>query len=135
MSIVGRCQCGNIKTKWNCIDYTMSPRACQCRYCSERGAAYVSKPGSQFELSILDKTHHRIVTQGSETASFHECSFCESLIAVTVKIDNTIYGILNVKFLNNKFEFSNPVETNFDNQTKQNKLERWQKNWCFAKIL
>ncbi len=134
MSIHGQCQCSNIKTKWNCIDYSMSPRACQCDYCSNKQAAYVSKPGSLFELSIIDKQHHRQVKQGSETATFHECSYCNSLIAVTVEIDQILYGILNAKFLNNKFEFSEPVETNFENQSKQLKLDRWQKNWCFAKI-
>lgn len=134
MSIHGQCQCGNIKTKWNCIDYSMSPRACQCDYCSNKQAAYVSKPGSLFELSIIDKKHHRKLKQGSETATFHECSYCNSLIAVTVEIDQILYGILNAKFLNNKIEFADAIETNFDGQSIEEKRQRWQRNWCRAKI-
>ena len=134
MSIQGKCRCGNIKTNWNCVDYTMTPRACQCTYCSDKNAAYLAKPGSLFELSINDKSNHKQVKQGSQTATFHECSFCDSLIAVTVEIDNTLYGILNAEFLNNKFEFSDPVETNFDGQSVDEKQQRWQRNWCFAKI-
>ena len=134
MSIHGQCQCGNIKTKWNCTDYSMSPRACQCDYCSNKQAAYVSKPGSLFELSIIDKQHHRKVKQGSETATFHECSYCNSLIAVTVEIDQILYGILNAKFLNNKIEFADAIETNFDGQSIEEKRQRWQRNWCRAKI-
>jgi hypothetical protein len=134
LSIHGQCQCGNIKTKWNCIDYSMSPRACQCDYCSNKQAAYVSKPGSLFELSIIDKQHHHKVKQGSETATFHECSYCNSLIAVTVEIDQILYGILNAKFLNNKIEFADAIETNFDGQSIEEKRQRWQRNWCRAKI-
>ena len=134
MSIHGQCQCGNIKTKWNCIDYSMSPRACQCDYCSNKQAAYVSKPGSLFELSIIDKQHHHKVKQGSETATFHECSYCNSLIAVTVEIDQILYGILNANFLNNKIEFADAIETNFDGQSIEEKRQRWQRNWCRAKI-
>ncbi len=135
MSIQGRCQCGNIKTEWNCFDYSMSPRACQCSYCRSKQAAYVSKPGSLFKLVIKDKKHHLKIKQGSETATFHECSYCNSLIAVTVEIDNTLYGILNAEHLNNKIEFSAAVETDFDGQSADQKQQRWQHNWCFAEII
>jgi hypothetical protein len=134
MSIRGQCQCGNIKVQWNCIDYSMSPRACQCDFCKPRNAAYVSKPGSLFELSANDNSHHKKVKQGSNTATFHECSYCDSLIAVTVDIDKTLYGILNARHLNNRIEFSDIVETDFDGQSVEQKKQRWQRNWSFAKI-
>ncbi len=134
MSIYGQCSCGNLKIKWNCIDYSMSPRACQCEYCLSHNAAYVSKPGSVFELSVKDETQHKIVTQGSNTAFFHECSYCQSVVAVTAEIDGELYGIINANILSNKFEFAASVKTNFDGQTKQDKQKRWQQNWGYAKI-
>ncbi|MBV1908008.1 MAG: hypothetical protein KUG78_01735 [Kangiellaceae bacterium] len=130
MSILGHCKCKNIKVTWHVIDYSMSPRACQCDYCSSKNAAYVSKSGSKVEVKINDKSHHKIVTQGSQTAKFHECANCNDIVFVTAEIAGLVYGIINADILQNKFAFSAPQETDFSGQSQQQKLERWQKNWC-----
>jgi hypothetical protein len=130
MSITGGCDCNNIEINWNTVDYSLVPRACQCDYCSSKSAAYVTKPGTGFDVSIRRKKLHKKVQHGSKNAIFHECANCDQVIFVTSEIDGELYGALNANHLINKLSFSAPVKLNFSSQTAEQKRERWRKNWC-----
>lgn len=134
MTMIGSCQCNNIKLTWNVIDFTMTPRACQCDYCLSKKAAYVSKPGSLVEVEVNDKSLLRTVKHGSKTAIFHECASCGELVFVTVVLDGEIYGVVNSNNLVNKFGFAEPVSMSFEGQSKQEKESRWKSNWCRIQI-
>lgn len=134
MSIKGSCQCKNIKIVWYCFDYSMFPRACQCEYCVSKNAAYVSKSGTHFDVSIKDVSLHKVVTQGSLSASFHECSICGDIVFVSVEIEGQTYGALNANILVNKFGFNKPQKVSFDGQTSSEKQQRWKNNWCWVTL-
>ncbi len=130
MDITGGCDCDNIQITWQLTEHALTPRACQCDYCVSKSAAYVTQPGTGFDVSIRSGKMHKEVQHGSKTAVFHECLNCEQVIFVTAEIDGGLYGALNANHLNNKESFSRCVELDFSSQTALQKTERWRKNWC-----
>ena len=130
MSITGSCDCNNFEIFWHTVDHSLVPRACQCDYCLPRGAAYVSKSRTKFDVLIHNTKLHKQVQQGSHTAVFHECAGCEQVVCVTSEIDGEMFGALNARCLNNKFGFPAPIQTDFGEQTADQKRERWRQNWC-----
>ena len=130
MGMRGRCECGNIEVDWQVVDYSLAPRACQCDYCRERGAAWVSKSGSRFTATVHRPEQHRVATHGSGRARFHECTHCGQPVFVTAEIDGDLYGVLNAGCLRNPQGFPLPVEMDFSGQDPDQKRERWQRNWC-----
>lgn len=135
MSIKGSCDCHNIEVSWHTVDHSLVPRACQCSYCSSKGAAYVSKSGTSFEVSIRKERLHVQVRHGSNNAVFHECGQCQQVIFISVNIDGDVYGALNARHMHNKLGFSKAVATNFSSQTAEQKLERWRQNWCYPVLI
>jgi hypothetical protein len=126
----GGCRCNNFQVLWHTVDFSVVPRACQCDYCRAKGAAYVSKSGTAVEVRIHAKNLHKVVTQGSRSAEFHECEGCGDVILVTATIDGETFGALNAQCMDNAFGFSAAIETKFAEQSAVQKQERWRQNWC-----
>ena len=131
----GSCRCRNFEVIWQIVDFSLVPRACQCTYCVSKSAAYVSKSGTKFEVTIHNETLHRVVQHGSNSAFFHECAHCNELVFVTAEIEDELYGVLNAYCLQNKLGFATPVETVFDTQTAAQKRQRWRLNWCHPVVV
>jgi hypothetical protein len=131
----GSCKCNNIEVRWRTLDFSVVPRACQCEYCRARGAAYVSKSGTSVEVKIRKESLHKLVEQGSKSATFHECAGCGEVVLVTAIIEGETYGALNANCMINKHGFSEPVQTHFSNQTAGQKCERWRQNWCHPVLI
>jgi len=130
MTIRGNCSCKNIEVMWHTVDHGLVPRACQCSYCKSKGAAYVSKSGTKVEILIKNEEQHKTTQHGSKTAVFHECKYCSEIVFVSAEIDGSLYCALNANILYNKYGFSESVETDFSNQTQEQKRVRWSQNWC-----
>jgi len=90
----------------------------------------VSKSGTRFEVRILKKQLYRTVKQGSQTAVFHECDYCKALVFVTVNIGGEQFGALNARYLLNPHGFSAAREMPFKDQSSEQKMQRWSRNWC-----
>lgn len=135
MTLRGGCHCNNIQITWHVIDFSLVPRACQCDYCRARGARYVSKSGSRFEVSIRDSKLHRTIQHGSNSARFHECTNCDQLVFVTALIEGEMYGVLNAHQLINKAGFGTPVEADYSDQSATQKMHRWRQNWCHPVVI
>jgi len=131
----GSCKCKNIEVHWHTVDYSLVPRKCQCQYCKEKNAAYVSKPGSRIDVHIHSEHLHKTVTQGTNSALFHECGNCGELVFVTADISGESFGALNANCMENKFGFSAATEVDFSNQTVEDKIERWSRNWCHPVLI
>jgi hypothetical protein len=95
-----------------------------------KGASYVSKSGTAVDVLIHKTRQYKIVTQGSGSAWFHECSACGDVVCVTVQIDGTIYGALNAQCMKNKLGFPVAEKTDLSGQTITQKRDRWRQNWC-----
>jgi hypothetical protein len=130
MTMRGSCKCNNIEIVWHTVDYSVVSRKCQCQYCVEKNAAYVSKSGSRIDIRIHNEKMHKSVQHGTNSAQFHECGNCGELVFVTVDIEGDIFGALNANCLQNKQGFSAPVVTNFSSQKAEERIERWRRNWC-----
>ncbi|MEM9254435.1 MAG: hypothetical protein AAGA91_03250 [Pseudomonadota bacterium] len=130
MSLRGACSCKNFEVRWHTVDFSISPRACQCDYCISKGLAYVSKSGTSVEVIVHDQRGHALVRHGSGRATFHECDYCGDTVLVTVNIDDDLYGALNANCLVNPHGFAAARPMQFEYQTLEQKLSRWQQNWC-----
>ena len=126
----GSCDCKNIEIHWQIVDLSLVPRACQCSYCAPKDIAYVSKHHSKFEVTIHSLDNYREEQQGSNLATFHECTNCYQIVFVTADIDGTLHGALNADTMENRLTFSEPVKTNPSSLNREEKLERWRQNWC-----
>jgi hypothetical protein len=131
----GSCKCKNIKIHWQTVDYSLVPRKCQCQYCKEKDAAYVSKSGSRIDVYIHNERMHNTLRHGTNCAIFHECGNCGELVFVTANIDGEIFGALNANCMKNGLGFAAAIETNFSEQTAEEKKERWRKNWCHPVLI
>ena len=126
----GRCHCGNLSVHWQTVDYSVAPRACQCSFCRERDAAWVSKPGSRVRLAVRDTTGYRVVRQGSETARFYECAHCAAVMLVAFDDGEDTFAALNARYLRNPRGFGATVEVDYSGQGEGDKVPRWRANWC-----
>lgn len=130
MSLQGSCRCRNILLHWQCRDYSLVPRACQCAYCVRQHAAWVSKSGTALHAVIHDPRQHRVVEQGPAGAQFHECAHCNDVVLVTADIDGELYGAANARCVVNPRGFQNAVPGDTTALSVAAKRERWRLNWC-----
>ena len=130
MSMRGGCPCGNVQFLWRNVDFSLVPRACNCDYCSGRGAAWLSKSRTALEVSVRNTRLQRFAEQGSMQARFHECTHCDTVVWVGTRIDGEIYGAVNLACLRDSERFIPPRPVVLTELTAEEKLSRWQQNWC-----
>ena len=130
MNIRGNCQCKNIIINWAVRDFSLIARACQCLYCLNKQANWISKTGSNFSVDIRYSKKYNVMSNGTHLAKFHECLNCEDVVAVTALIDNKRYGAVNLNCLSMAHRFPTPKKLNPHNSTKTERLTSWQQNWC-----
>ena len=130
MTVQGRCQCGNFNIRWQTVDLSLVPRACSCDFCRPRDAAYVSKSGTSFRVSVNNRQLHKVTTHGSQQARFHLCGYCDDLVCVTAEFDGVTYGALNARLLNKPEKMNEPAVVDYSDNDASMKRDRWQANWC-----
>lgn len=135
--MLGSCRCKNLRVNWQIKDFSLIPKACGCNYCVSKNAAYVAKPGSKFTLSVQHANQYRAHANGrpspdgEPSAVFHECLFCEELVAVTCTIDEVSYGIINVNALDQRERFPETKSYSFVDQALPVRLEHRKNNWSY----
>lgn len=127
----GDCSCGAVSLEITLpkpID-TYSPRACDCSYCTPRGAAYLSDPSGTVRVSVHSERGLRKERQGSETAIMLLCATCDSLLGAVCEIEGRLLGAINVRVLepHTAVPKAQPVHlTDLDANTK---VQRWSDLW------
>lgn len=134
MKIHGSCSCGNIEIVWSPNQAPRIPRACQCNYCISKQASYVSEPNSELSAIIHATEFHRIVRHGTNTAEFHECSACNTLVFVSSCIGGETYGVINSICLPS-LSLETAVNMQFEQETEQERLVRRRQNWCHPVLI
>jgi hypothetical protein len=101
ISSYGKCHCGQTRIKISLPEALehYSPRACDCDFCDSRNISYLSHPNG--ELEIDSKAALDIQRQGSNQASFITCSYCGTVIAASMQLENSLIGALNATLLAN----------------------------------
>ena len=130
MSMRGACRCGNMAFLWRNLDFSLVPRACTCGYCRAQDAAWLSKSGTALHVTVRNSGLHQVKKQGSGQARFHECTHCGQVVWVGARIGEDSYGALNLACLRDRARFPAPRPVELTELGTQEKLLRWQQNWC-----
>lgn len=127
----GSCYCGNISVTVEtdmALD-SLTPRACDCDFCTLNGAAWMSAPDGKLEIEIQNEAAISLYEQGSESARFWLCQRCGVVTAVTCDIDGTRKGAVNAHILDRKAEFAPTEPASPKTLSKDEKMARWNELW------
>ncbi|MGH8076310.1 MAG: GFA family protein [Lysobacter sp.] len=128
----GGCHCGKVRVELaTAIPLAnLSPRACDCSFCTKHGASYLSDPDGSLVIAVNGQDtiseYHR---QGSESARFLVCRDCGVLVAVVFDEAAGRYGAVNSRCLEGDAAFA-PLQTGSPQQlTAEEKKRRWTRLW------
>lgn len=131
--VSGRCHCGN-------IEYTfVSPvpkmelplRSCDCSFCSKQGACYTSHPQGSLKVVVREKEQVIFYQFGSEAADVFSCKICAVFPFISGQIEGQLYAVLNANCINGlNIDRSSivPIQ-HLDNQSTEERTERWKRSW------
>jgi len=125
------CHCGNIAVQITLTKdlpgYT--PRACDCDFCIKNGAAYLSDPDGQMNITITKSDDISFYRQGDNLVELIICKVCGVLVAVTYSEGEKKYGGLNSRSLVNRERLSAAVAASPKLLSVDEKIERWKQLW------
>lgn len=131
-TIKGGCHCNNINYQlhWPLESNLIAARACDCSFCSKHNGIMTSHVDATLEININDwdvTTSYRFATK---TADFLVCSNCGVMAAVVSKIDNSMYGVVNIHSFDNLKSWDYTVEfRNYDSEDINSRLARRASAW------
>ncbi len=127
----GDCDCGVVSLEITLpkpID-TYTPRACDCSYCTPRGAAYLSDASGTVCLCVPNESNLRKERQGSETATMLLCSACNCLLGAVCEIGGRLLGAVNVRVLERQTEIPPAQSVHLSEFDADTKVQRWSDLW------
>ena len=127
----GQCQCGKLRLTFETAlpNEQLIPRACDCDFCRQRGAAYVSDPLGRLVIEADAQASLQTVRQGSETADFIQCRHCGDVVAVVFDDGSTRYGTLNANCLAVRTLLPAAQSASPKLLSVEEKMQRWKKLW------
>jgi Uncharacterized conserved protein len=133
-NLKGGCYCGNITAD---IELTsppsaLNPRACDCDFCREHGAAYISDPQGKLTISVNEPSLLGRYHQGSGTADFLFCRQCGVLVGVSFQQAQHIYATINANIIE-AAGFGNTCSASPKKLSTAEKMARWQAVW-FSRV-
>lgn len=127
----GSCHCGAIRvalrTALRCAD--LQPRACDCSFCVQHGAAWVSDPAGSLALECSDRTALHPYRQGSGQALFLWCGRCGVLLAAMHEDGTRQYGAVNARCLDRYGELGAAQVVSPQRLSADEKVRRWARIW------
>lgn len=134
--LAGSCACGAIAVEVGLGRElaAYSPRACDCDFCCERGAAWLSDSAGFLRLRTNAGQGLKRERQGSEQAEFLSCAACGTLLAVRWRDDDGhAYGAVNARVLARHDEFASEQGASPKLLEAAEKTARWKVLW-FADV-
>lgn len=133
--LVGGCHCGavSLEVELSREPGSYHPRACDCDFCSEREAAYVSDPAGRLRVNTCFLADLRTERQGSQQAEFLSCQACGALLAVRWQDGDRAYGAVNARTLEDYAAFGIAQAASPKQLDAAQKTERWRGLW-FADV-
>ena len=126
----GSCNCGNVELHWQSVDCSLVPRNCQCGYCATRKIAWVSKSGTRLRCTVRRGSLYRSVAHGTQTARFHECTYCDTTVLASSEVDGDNYAVINANCMRPPKEFMPGRSVSFSGETLARRQSRRKANWC-----
>jgi hypothetical protein len=135
MLLTGQCHCGNVRaTASLSLDpVTVAPRRCDCSFCERHGAAYVSDSAGTLQFTLAQGGEVARYRQGAELAEMLVCRRCGVLVGALYDSGAGVYGVLNVRALDQQARFAPPETASPQRLTPTQKAERWKRLW-FAQV-
>ncbi|WP_345292474.1 aldehyde-activating protein [Kangiella marina] len=138
MNYSAQCSCGNVNLTLSLpkpIEEYL-PRACDCRFCTERNIAYLSDPMG--ELVITSKHSLQSLKQGSEQATFWQCPSCLDMVAVSHQLydenEVIIKGAVNSRLFESTYTLPEALIASPKTLSPQQKRQRWSELWLTTKL-
>jgi len=127
----GSCYCGNItvRVETDVPASEMTPRACDCDFCTAHGAEWVSTPKAHLEIEIQNEAATNLYSQGSESARFWICQQCGVVPAVTCDTGEHRKGAVNIRAMLDRATFPPTEPASPKNLPKEEKQQRWDRFW------
>lgn len=126
-TLTGGCHCGKVTLEVNLPSELESynPRACDCDFCRENDAAYLSDPNGRVVIRTNTMANLNFFRQGNELAEFLFCAACRQLLGVRWHQ----YGSVNAQVLFDKAVLGKEVSASPKQLSAEGKIGRWQKLW------
>ena len=127
----GACHCGAVSVA---LTLTRAPenypeRACDCDFCRQHGAAFVSDPAGALRIAVRAAEALRRYRQGSGVAECLLCACCGVFVGVVCVIDARLYGTVNTRVLDPSVGFGATVCVSPKQLSVEEKQQRWRANW------
>jgi hypothetical protein len=103
------------------------PRVCDCDFCKYHRLAYISDPLGK--LSIKLNVSVNFLKQGSEQASFVQCSKCHQIITVIYNGEKAQRGAVSAALFANKYALGEYQSISPRLLSSSDKRERWSRLW------
>ncbi len=129
-----QCHCWNIKYDFltNLEIHEIVWRKCQCGLCLKHWANWTSDPNWKLEISIKNEENIKKYNFWYSTADFYFCKGCWVLAFAVSNIKWKDYSVLNLNSTANpRVDPKEFVNTNFDWESSEWRLERRKKNWIW----
>jgi hypothetical protein len=130
-TMMGSCYCGNISVKvtTEVAAGDLTPRACDCHFCTAHGAEWVSTPKAELEIEIQNEAAVNLYSQGSESARFWICQRCGVVPAVTCEIGGHRKGAVNKRAMHDMECFKPTEAVSPAGLPAEEKQARWDQKW------
>ncbi|PCI64719.1 MAG: aldehyde-activating protein [Kordiimonadales bacterium] len=130
-TLVGSCYCGNITVNvtTDVKPAEMTPRLCDCDFCTAHGIEWVSTPNAALEIEIQNEAAINLYSQGSESARFWICQRCGVVPAVTCDIEGHRKGAVNKRAMIDRDAFPATEPVSPKNLPPEEKKARWDNKW------
>lgn len=126
----GRCSCG--KTEFEVLlSQPLSqygPRACDCDFCQQHQAVYLSDPKGSFNVTAGEELVLREQHPGGK-ARFLFCDECNSLIGVSYREGDAVYGAANSRWLDERSQMGELVVVSPRKLPLEERVTRWKALW------
>ena len=129
MDYFSSCSCEAVRVKLSLPRSIESyqPRECDCDFCKHHSLAYISDPLGK--LSVNSSASVNFLKQGSEQASFIQCSRCNQVVAVFYDAEKVKKGAVSATLFANRHSFNEYQTTSPKLLSSANRRERWGNLW------
>lgn len=135
--LTGGCHCGNIslEVELSAEPSSYHPRACDCTYCRQHGASWLSDAKGSVVIRVADPRQRGVYRQGSEQAELLLCRRCGGLMAVLLQADGKVFGAVNAKaFVASDVAFGAEICVSPQKLAAADKVKRWRDLW-FSRVV
>lgn len=121
--------CGSVRVELSLPESigNYQPRKCDCDFCLPHKLAYISDPLGK--LSVKSSVSIKYLKQGSEQASFMQCSHCNQVVAVIYNTNQVQKGAVSSVLFANYYSLGEYQPISPKLLSSLEKRVRWETLW------